>query len=506
MKSNTNQELYNELLQEGKIYPNNIKPPYASNIYNEYITNRFYEPSHRSFSIYFLKTTEFLEKIKRNPLFTGYIPPEIFNENDIWDLVNTNPLCLINIDASYIQPKMYTTAIMLEPRLLGLLPENLQTPEIVQEVINKKPLALQYVRDDLKYYYICQQAVSLDWRALQFVPPSIVDKNLIDIAKQNDDAFLLDIVERDKLNDLDFYISQLVRFPIEGATHLIATNLVNKIIETDQLVPDQNKINDLIYFIEHLDTYAPQFIFQNCDPKILMHPDKYEPLITLLSRRPEWITHLNPCLITQDIFEIAIQNNVYPKLESLNWTGPIIASAYTLNKKSFIHLPYNRLRAVGSDRITHTVEEALENGWVDQLPHYFFIDEVVNNEELRPSLIKKRESFSYLINNLDNPDWDHLLSFDYSLAEYRLLKTTIPTEKASSFFEKNIESYVSFENEAKTIDRTEIFLKKYPNEVRSIPREIQQNKALMSKIIESNPLVARYLDNDEIIQIFGQFN
>lgn len=495
MKSNTNQELYNELLHSGKILATNIKPPYGNNIYKEYTSNRFYDPSNRAFNIYFLKSADFISEIKKNPLFLGYVPPEVFNENDVWDLIYANPLCLINLDDSYIQPKMYATAVMLEPRLLGLLNEFHQTKEIVQEVINKQPLALQYVRDDLKYFYICQKAVSLDWRAIEFVPPNIIDSKIIEIAKESEDAFLLDKIDRSKL-DADFYIEQLIKFPIEGATHLIAANLI----------PNQHRINELIYFIENLDSYSPQYIFDNCDPKVLMHHEKYEAFVHLFSQKPEWIVHLQPCFITKDIFEIAIQNDVYPKLESFNWTGEIIASAYTLNKKAFRYLPYNRLKSVGADRIVQTVAEAIKEGWIDQLPKYFFIDEVVNNEELRQSLLGSRESFAYLITQADKLDWDQLQKFDCSIDEYRLLKQSIPTDKASIFFEKNVESYIAFTDDAKTIDRTEIFLKKYPSQVRSIPRETQQNHVLMSKLIENNPIISRYLDPQEIVEIFSNAN
>ena len=95
MKSNTNQELYNELLREGKIFATNIKPPYGNNIHEEYLSNPFYDPNNRAFNIYYLNSAEFVDQIKKNPLYLGYIPPQIFNENDIWDLIKANPISII---------------------------------------------------------------------------------------------------------------------------------------------------------------------------------------------------------------------------------------------------------------------------------------------------------------------------------------------------------------------------------------------------------------------------
>lgn len=491
MKSNTNQELYNELLREGKIFATNIKPPYGNNIHEEYLSNPFYDPNNRAFNIYYLNSAEFVDQIKKNPLYLGYIPPQIFNENDIWDLIKANPISIINLDDSYIQPNMYATAVMLEPRLLGLLSESHQTVDIVSEVIKKEPLALQYVRDDLKFFYICQKAVSLDWRAIEFVPTNIIDSKIIEIARQNEDAFLLDKVERSKL-DSDFYVEQLIRFPLEGATHVIAANLVS----------NEQRINELMYFIENLNAYAPQFIFDNCDPKILMHHEKYEALIYMLNKRPEWIQYLKPRFITKDIFEIAISNDIYPKLESVNWTGEIIASAYNINKKAFINLPVDRIASVGSDRITETIVEAIKNGWVEQLPKYMFTDEVVNNIDIRPDLIGNRPPFAYLVTQGHNLDWERVINLDCSVAEMRMLKQTIPTEMTEVFFAKYIESYIAMADTDKTLERTEIFLIKYPNEIRSIPKKFQDDPLIMKQLIKANPLIGRYLEQDEILNLF----
>ncbi len=492
MKSNTNQELYNELLREGKIFATNIKPPYGNNIHNEYLSNPFYDPNNRAFNIYYLNSNEFVDQIRKNPLYLGYIPPQIFNENDIWDLINANPISIINLDDSYIQPNMYATAVMIEPRLLGLLNESHQTVDVVSEVIKKVPMALQYVRDDLKFFYICQKAVSLDWRAIEFVPPNIIDSKLIEIASKDEDAFLLDKVDRSKL-DADFYVDQLMRFPIEGATHVIAANLVN----------NEQRINELMYFIENLNAYAPQFIFDNCDPKILMHHEKYDALVYMLSQRPQWIEYLKPRFITKEIFEIALNNGIYPKLESINWTGDLIASAFNLNKRAYVNLPVDRVNAVGVERLTQTIVEAIQNGWVDELPKYVFIDEVVNNLDLRPDLIGQRPELAYLVTQAHNIEWDRVQNLDCSVAEMRLLNDPIPTELAAEFFDRYVESYVALADKDKTLERTEIFLKKYPNEIRSLPKTMQQNYSMMRNLLTGNPLLGRYLQKEEIMDIFA---
>lgn len=492
MKLNTNQELYNQLLREGKIFPTSIKYPYGNNVFSAYTSNRFYDPAIQSFNIYYLKSPEFTNTINKNPLYLGFIPPQIYNENDIWDLIKANPLSIINFDESYIQPNMYATAVLLEPKLLGLLNERFQTIEIVTQVIKKEPLALQYVRDDLKYFYICQSAVSLDWRAIEFVPPNIVDSKLIEIAQQQEDAFLLDKVERSKLES-DFYVDQLVKFPIDGATHIIAANLVN----------NAQRINELIYFIENLNAYAPEYIFDNCDPKILLHHEKHNALVALFTQRPQWITYLKPHFISEDIFKIALENGIYPKLDSLCWSGEMISLAFAIDKKAYMHLPYDRLKAVGATRISQTVNEAMLEGWIDKLPKYFITDEVVNDQELRHALILSRAPFSYFLTQSHQIDWERVEHLDGSIAEYRMLKQSVPTELADTFFEKNIESYIALADDDKTLDRTSAFLSQYPNEIRSISKKILDNPVIMKQLIQDNPLIGRYLDQSEIINLFA---
>lgn len=490
MKSNINLELYSELLRDGKILHSNIKPPYGNNIHPEYTSNRYYEPSNRSFNIYYLKSSEFQNDIKKNPLFLGYIPPQIYNENDIWNLIQTNPISIINFDESYIQPNMYATAIMLEPRLIGLLNERFQTIEIVSEVVKRQPMSLQFIRDDLKYYYICQAAVSLDWRAIEFVPQDIIDSRLVDLAKEDQDAFLLDKIDRSKL-DADFYINQLVRFPIEGATHLIAVNLINN--------PD--RVAELIYFIENLDAYGPQFIFDNCDPKILMHHDKYEAFVYLMMERPQWIEYLKPHFVTNDILEIALKNNIYPKLDSANWTGELVATTFTVNKKGYINIPYNRLSTLGTTRIKETIEEAIDERWINEIPKYFFTDEVVNDLDLREKLIGYRDSFAYIVTQGHKLDWDRLINLDCSVAEFRMLKQPIPTELSESFFDKQIESYVALTDEYKSKDRTRIFLNTYPDEIRSVPKRLQVDLPFMLSLIKENPIIGRYINLSELVNL-----
>lgn len=490
MNTNTNQALYTELWKDGKIFTTNMKPPYGNNVHNDYTSNRYYEPSNRSFNIFYLKSPEFIKDIKKNPLFLGSIPADIFNENDIWDLINTNPISIIGIDESYIQPNMYATAVMLEPRLLGLLNDRFQTIDVVSSVVKKQPMALEHVRDDLKYFYVCQAAVSLDWRAIKFVPSDIIDSKLLEIVQKNEDAFLLDKIDRSKL-DSNFYIDQLVQFPIEGATHVIAANLVNNV----------SQINDLIHLIENLDAYAPEFIFDNCDPKILMHHEKHDALAYLFSQRPQWIQYLKPHFVTDEIFKIALENDVFPKLESLSWSGEMIALAFSTNKKAYINLPLDRLKSVGITRITKTIEEAIQEGWVNQLPKYFFTDEVVNNQDLRQILIGHRAPFAYLMTQNHKLDWERLINLECSVAEYRLLNQSIPTELADQFFEKYIESYIALADEDKTLERTIKFLKIYPNEVRVIPKKIKDNSEVLNQIIKDNPMIGRYLELDEIINL-----
>jgi len=83
-----------------------------------------------------------------------------------------------------------------------------------------------------------------------------------------------------------------------------------------------------------------------------------------------------------------------------------------------------------------------------------------------------------------------------------MLKQTIPTEMTEDFFAKYIESYIAMADTDKTVERTEIFLNKYPNEIRSIPKKFQDDALIMKQLIKANPLIGRYLEQDEILNLF----
>ena len=488
MTKNTNQELYDELLQKKVIYPTSIKPLYASNTQKKYIDNRFYDTNNLSFNINYLNSQNFLNDMKENPLFLGYIPHEICNDNDVWDLISNNPYSVLALDEAYITEKIYTACVMYDPRLLGLLPDHYQTVDIVFNAIQKEPLVLQFVRDDLRLFYICKAAVRSNWEAIKFIPRNIIDEEIIELALMNPNAFILDAVGRSQITS-EIFVQQLLNFPIEGATHLITTHLVENI----------ERLKELIYLIENLDNYAPEFIFKNCDPKILTHASKQAALYGLLQAKPEWIIHLDNCIIDQNIFKIALENGIKLNLDAINYKNSFLSAIYELNKKAYLDVPKSRFNAIGNTRIKSMIIDAVDNNWFHEIPSYFFTADILSDEELHELLYQNRKEVQLVRQQV--VDFEKLLASNCSIDEYLLLSERIPHEMVNQFMSKHVEAYAGLEDSDKTIDLTKSFLSEYPERISLIPHRLKNNEQIMRELISDNFHLNRYLKTDEMLEI-----
>ncbi|NNH76492.1 hypothetical protein HLH17_02090 [Acinetobacter sp. ANC 5380] len=488
MTTNTNQQLYDELLQKKVIYPTSVKPLYANNTQKEYVKNRFYDPNNLSFSIYYLNSNEFLEDMKKNPLFLGYIPNGSCNENDVWDLISNNPYSILSLDEEYITEQIYTACVMHDPRLLGLLPDYLQTPDLVFHAVSKEPLILQFVRDDLRLFYICKAAVQKNWEAIKYVPKDIIDEDIIDLALKDSSAFILDLVEHSQITS-EIYVKQLMAFPTDGATHLITTHLVENI----------DKLKELIYLIENLDSYAPQFIFKNCDPKILSHNSKHEALCGLLQVKPEWIQYLDNCIIDTDIFKIAMNKGIDLKLDAINYKKEFFEIIFYANKKAYLNVPKSRFNSIGSARIKATIIEAIDEGWINEVPNYFFTYEILEDDDLRDLLSQHREETALIKQNV--LDFDKLLNANCSACEYSLLHTKIPSSIVEQFMSKHVDAYAGLEDSDKTLEFTKAFLKEYPNQISHIPSKFRNNEEVMRDLVADNFHLNRYLSTNDMLMI-----
>lgn len=490
MMRNTNQELYDELLKSGCIYPTNIKAQYANNTEKSYLRNKFYNPSNSAFNLHYLNSKDFIEDMAKNPLYLGYLPEGVYSENDVWDLISNNFYSVLTLDESYLTDKIYTACVMRDPRLIGLLPDYFQTTEIIVHAIKKEPMVLEFVRDDLLLFYICKIAVQLNWEAIKYVPTEIIDDEILSIVLSNNDAFILDKVDHSKITQ-EVLTDQLSNFPIQGSTYLVDTHLIEDVV----------KLEILIHFMSNLTSYSPKFFFKNCDPQVLLHHNKKNAFCALMQVKPDWIQYLDPSYINEEIFQIALKNNIRLELDSINYRKEFFGIIYHVNKKAFIDVPLDRISNIGDERVKDMILEAIEDGWFNEIPSHFFTKNIIKHPELSDILPEYRKEIEIVQDQV--VDFDLLLKMDCSVDEYLLLSEKIPSNFAEQFIEKHIESYAGLKDADKTKAWTISFLSKYPNKVSEIPHRLKEQSSFMQTLLEDNMSVSRHLSADEILEIYS---
>lgn len=490
MKRDLKKEFLENLIEEGKIRPKDCPAPYNTSVYAEYQSNTFYDEANNNYPLTFLRSDEFFEQMEKHPKYMSLLPDGFFDHNELWTLLKGNPISALTFRANELTPSMYAFAVMQDYRLFPFLNINHQTTDLVLYVINKEPLMLEYVRNDLLLYYICNKAVKMNWRAIEFVPSSIIDKNMIDIANSQEDADLLYILPDKHLNS-DIYTKAVLR-NTQKAVNYLAEHLF-----------DEHQIPNFLSSLERLDHENPERFVSNLPDLIISMERKQAAFVKLIEARPHWIELFKPCHVSDGMFGAAVSQGVYPKLNAHTWTPEKVSLAFNVDPKALVNVPNEQIRFLGSDRLRMVFEIALGNGWVNELPHYFFIADIIEEPSYKNALIEHRLPFSYMLNHSNDIDWDKLTTFRSSIDELRMTDEKAPSDKVDQLIEHGIEHYVVLADTDKTLSRTIEFLKAYPRLFNEIPEHIKKDRSAMATLIKEIPRLASNFEVDELVKIFS---
>ena len=194
MSGTLKKEFYKSLMDKGLCKINSIPVPFLTNLDQDYTENQYYNQQDSTISIQFLRSQDFLKTIQKLPLYVTSLPVEYFSEAELWKLLSENINSILTFPNGSVTKEMYHYAVGRDYRLFAFLDNSFQNIDIVKEVLAREPLMLEYVQESLAYYYICESAIIRNWRALRYVPIELFDDGLMEIAKKNKNAFLLDII------------------------------------------------------------------------------------------------------------------------------------------------------------------------------------------------------------------------------------------------------------------------------------------------------------------------
>lgn len=516
MEQDTIYDLYSELLSKNKIISANVPTRYILKLEPSYRDNKFFLDEEMSFHETYLRSQLFLDRIKKNPLYIGNIPQGFFSSDDLWNLLNENPLFILCLNELDITKEMYAYAVLKEPRLLGLLSNLHQNLEIVEKVIAKNPLALQYVHEDLKKYYICVEALRGNWRAIEFIPDDLIDTNIRTIVKNNADDFYLDYIGwKKEEDDIDVYTQQLIRFPLKSTDYMI---------RNDFNVSEEH-LDGIIGLMESVSEHHPVNFFKNCSPSVLLANNPQNGLSYMLRKRPEWIRHMNPAMINENILTIALENGFLPDLLDIQWTSSFISLIYQYQPKFITKIPREKIPFIGIDRVKALILTSIDEGWINEIPHYFFTKNVIeltgikdkpldlkiaSEEEqeqfkerlaFKELLVGHRPSFAAVLAEAQTIEPDELSQLDASIDELLLIQKSYADDQIEALLNNRIEHYVVLMDHQKTLERTISFLQIYPEYVYLTPKMILSDKAKMNLILGQCPNIASHLQYDDLIEI-----
>lgn len=492
MDRNIKQEFYEKLMNQGICKINSVPLPYNINHFSTYVECPYYNTSDTSFAIQYLRSKLYLENLRTQPLMVSNLPVAYFSENELWMLLKQNVYSILTFPVGEISEEMYVYAIGKDPMLFAFLGTKYQNIEIVKYIVNYEPLMLEYVHDDLRYYWLCEAAVSRNWQAIKHVPTGdVLDEGIIEKALTHKDAFILDIVPSSFLNQ-DIYARHFKTHPKKSIDAIVSALLNIRDVEL------------LINLMETTENFAVERLFKEVNPKILCSNDREDALLKLFALRPNWIHYIDAVAITPRIFEQSIANNELVALTPLTWSADMIKTAYNTNRKAFINIPVSRMGNIGEDRMFQILLSAIEEGWISELPAHFFSATLLDNENSHALLMEHRPQYSAVVANSDDFDFDLLNKFDFSVDE--LLRVSVKANELSDeLLDHNIANFVLLNDSDKTMERSIKFLQTYPHHHAQIPQKYFDNKDNALTIIEGAPMVCRYLPTDQVFEIFKKF-
>lgn len=491
MERNVKQEFYEKLMVDGICKINSVPIPYNINHFKEYVECRYYQPTDTSFIFPFLRSDNYLETLKSQPLMVSNLPVAYFTEPELWLFLQQNVYSILTFPQGEISKEMYVYAISKDPMLFAFLGTEHQDIEIAKYMVDVEPLLLEYVADDLRFYWLCEKAITKNWMALRYVPGDVLDAQLVEKALVHQDAYILDIVPHTFLNK-DIYARHFEKYPERSLNTMVASLLNDR---------DYSLLIDLM---ETTENFNPERLFKEVDPKIICDTNRESALLNIFNARPHWVHYLPSEAVTDNIFEFAIDQGELLELTPICWSADKMAIAFQTNRQAFTKIPLERMSQIGAERLFQILLTAVEQQWIDQLPSYFFIDALIDNEYAHSILMEQRNQYAIVVTDGENFNFEKLHELDFSIDE--LLRVKVKADNLpEELLVKNIANYVLLSDAAKTFERSMCFVKAYPHHYKQVPEQFFNNKEDAQRLIDASPLISRYLPSEQLFEIYKKF-
>lgn len=484
-------ELYLSLLGEQQVSYSSLPAPVGLNLDSRYQNNPFYMSDTGGFLYEYLHSEDYFNAIKNHPLIIPNLPDVNYSDSDIWAMIKQNLFWVMTVPSTRLTQAMYQYVIFRDPRLLCVLSPTLQSSEVVLWAVRQNGMLLEYVREDLKLYYICNAALRQNWQAIEFIPDSIIDGKMVDTASSNPEAFLLGLIPENLVSD-EVYSQSVKNNGIKSCQYLLKTTL------------NTTQWPNLLEILRTSNYYKPSVMFNVVDFSVLMDSDRKEALYRIIEQEPTFALFLKPCFVDDRIFFICLRAQVMLPLDLLNWTAERVGLAFGHFPKALINMPAEKVDFLFPEQLQQLVVIANEQGWLAELPNFFLKESIVTDPELHSLLMQARPAFNYIKSIGDDLDFFELEKLKPAASELVMIDKKIAAEQITGLLELDIGFFVCLEDLDKTLERSTLFLAKYPSLIGYLPKHIKEDNLMMRQLLTENANIVQYINQDSLTGIFTE--
>lgn len=456
-----------------------------------FLKNEFFSDQFGGYAESYHSSKTLKEDLKKEPLLARSSKKYVGSIEDVWELLESNCISAINIESSILDKAMYDYCIKKEPCLIYFLDKKHQDTKNTVDTIKKEPLLLEFVREDLKTYKLCNLAFSLDKRCIKFIPIELIGHEIKESISNERALYILEYVPYEYWNDT-LLGNQIEMNPLAAIEYIVKKHILNGNVEEITTIVKsivENKENIDLKTIDSITCCDPFFVnfvreFYKINPDILevlnieTAPKEIHDFMIKVGFLDNMDVEAIPDRVWRDCYGTIYQEN-----------NSVLAFKYPEKHQSSIlfHKEYWVKRWIKLKKEEH------EN--LPQLPSCLVTKEVIEDADLYGEIYKDRLCAQLLMNgDIDFENLNKISRRNASIDELKQIKASIPSDMIVKLQKENA-YWLSIKIADNTITTGEAirFAKENPVLAKQLPRNILENDDFIEGLESESPKSLSYL-------------
>lgn len=463
------------------------------NTFNEgldLLKNGFYSDIFNGYSNEYHTSKVLKDELMNEPLFCMSSVGYNGSLEDVWDLLNHNCLTAVNIDPEILDQAMVDYCFSKEPCLIYFLDKKFQTTQNVLGIIKKEPLLLEFVREDLKTYKLCNLAFKLDKRIVKYTPKELIDDAIIHELKAEKELYLLNYIPSD-FWDNELITTQMVINPRSTVRDTIHEYLlINDISGLKEMVDSVVNNRDLIDL-------------KNIDPVIYQNHSFMSFIYAYYDVNPDILSVLNIQTAPTEIHNLMVRTGYLDNWGVNDIPERLWRNSYNVIYESKSILAYKYPKKLESVPAMHK-DYWLKN-WIElkksnfenlpDLPSFLVTKKAIEDADTFAEIYETRLSTQIMMNgDITVEGLSKLNPSNVSIDELNHIKVNIPQEVLTELQKKD-SFWFAVKIEDNSINKVEAlrFATDYPNLTAALPTNILEDDEFVEQLATASPKAHSYL-------------